>query len=81
MNPVPQQVTSRYARNLLVKGKNNEFEIASLSRQYHDIEGLVIGVYYQITIKINDGRKIQGVGVSPEQAVHRCLEKHGVTFR
>lgn len=80
MNP-PQQVTSRYVRNLLVKGKNNEFELCSLTRQYHDIEGLCIGIYYQTVIKSTDHFKHVAVGVTCEQAVHRCLEKHGVTFR
>ena len=81
MNNLPQNVTSRYARNLLVKGSNNEFELMGLSRQYSMAEDLCVGNYYQIDIKQPGVAVKTAVGVTPEQAVHRCLEKHGVTFK
>lgn len=79
---IPQQVTSRYARNLLVKGKNNEFEILDIRRTYSEVDGLNIGIYYTIAIKATAaGFKKDAAGVTPEQATFRCLQKHGVTFR
>jgi hypothetical protein len=76
----PQNVTSRYARHLLVKGENNEFQIVGMKRTYQEIDGLTIGFYYLVTIKGVAFTK-EAAGVTPEQATHRCLEKHGVTFR
>lgn len=81
MSTPPQQVTSRYARNLLVKGENNEFSIRELQREFTQIDNVVVGYYYQVEIKEVTGMNQKAVGVTPEQAVHRCLEKHGVTFR
>jgi hypothetical protein len=79
---IPQNVTSRYARNLLIKGRNNEFEILDLKRTYSEVDGLTIGIYYTIMIKdLGKGLKKDAAGVTPEQAVNRCLTKHGVTFR
>jgi hypothetical protein len=78
----PQNVTSRYARNLLVKGLNNEFEILGLKRTYSEVDNLTIGVYYTVIIKdLSKGFTKDAAGVTPEQAVNRCLEKYGVTFR
>jgi hypothetical protein len=76
----PQNVTSRYVRHLLVKGENNEFQIVGMKRTYQEIDGLTIGFYYLVTIKGIAFTK-EAAGVTPEQAVHRALEKHGVTFR
>jgi hypothetical protein len=79
---IPQNVTSRYARHLLVKGRNNEFELLDIKRTYSEVDGLTIGIYYTVLIKAFDkGFKKDAAGVTPEQAVHRALEKHGVTFR
>lgn len=76
----PQKVTSRYARNLLVKGKNNEFELITVLNQYAIVDELQVGRYYEVRIvRLHIGHV--AMGVTPEQAVHRCLEKHGVTFR
>jgi hypothetical protein len=77
---IPQNVTSRYARNLLVKGTNNEFEVIGMKRTYSEVDGLTIGHYYNIAIKGPQWTK-EAAGVTPEQAVNRCLTKHGVTFR
>lgn len=73
-------MTRRYVTNLLKKGKNDEFEILDLKRQYTDVDGLAIGMYYTILIKSKDWKK-DAAGVTPLQAVERCLQKHGVTFR
>jgi hypothetical protein len=80
MNP-PQKVTSRYVRNLLIKGRNNEFEITILEKQYTMVDDLQIGNYYMTHIKQFGASVQKAVGVTPEQAVQRCLAKHGVTFR
>lgn len=79
MNP-PQQVTSRYIRNLLIKGKNNDFKVMTVLAQYAMVDELQVGQYYEARIvKLNIGHV--AMGVTPEQAIARCLEKHGVTFR
>ena len=76
----PQNVTSRYARNLLVKGKNDEFHVLSLKRQQHYVDSVWIGNYYIVEITGSTGTKT-GVGVTPEYAINQGLTKHGVTFR
>jgi hypothetical protein len=76
----PQRVTSRYIRNLLIKGKNNEFEILGMKRDYSVVDGVCIGCYFMIDTK-GVGGKFAAAGVTPEQALQRALEKHGVTFR
>lgn len=74
--------TKRYATNLLKSGKNNEFEILDLKRQYTDVDGLAIGVYYIAYIKrLDNGFQRDAAGVTILQSIERCLEKHGVTFR
>jgi formate dehydrogenase assembly factor FdhD len=80
-NP-PQNVTSRYARNLLVKGENNEYTVVSMMRRTNMIDDFVIGYYYAADIVATGTRVTKmAIGVTPEQAVNRCLVKHGVTFR
>lgn len=81
MKTAPQQVTSRYARNLLVKGKNNEYHILKIERKNHMIDGVWIANYYTVEIVSTHGMNETGVGASPENAVNHCLNKLGVTFR
>ena len=78
---IPQQVTSRYVRNLLVKGRNNEFILMDILRMHHEVDSVIIGHYFDATVKSNENQKRTATGVTPEQAVERCLAKHGVTFR
>jgi len=80
MNP-PQQVTSRYARNLMVKGQNHEFHLLQLKRENHWIDGAWIANYYTAEIVSTGGMTHTAAGPSPENAINRCLSKHGVTFR
>jgi hypothetical protein len=81
MTNLPQNVTSRYTRNLLVRGSNNEFVLQDVLRQYHTVDEIVVGQYYDATIVAVPGGKKTATGVTPEQAVHRCLHKWGVTFK
>lgn len=82
MTPTPQNVTSRYTRNLLVKGENNEYVIINMNRKTNMVDELIIGYYYVVEITALGQRTSQtAIGVTPEQAVHRCLTKHGVSFR
>jgi hypothetical protein len=81
MKTTPQKVTSRYARNLLVKGKNNEFHLLSLVRKSSMVDECWIGNYYTAEIVSTHGMRHEAVGPTPENAVNRCLDKHGVTFR
>jgi hypothetical protein len=78
---LPQNVTSRYARNLMVKGKNNEFHLLKIERHNHMIDGAWIANYYTAEIVSNYGMNQTAAAPIPEQAVNRCLSKHGVTFR
>lgn len=76
---IPQNVTSRYVRNLLINGTNDDFELDRVVQ----MPSTPIGFHYRATIKqpANDFAEQSAVGASPEQAVHRCLGAHGVTFR
>jgi len=74
-------VTIRYAGNLLRKGKNNEFVILDVLRQHHEVDEITVGYYFDATIIASSGQKRTATGVTPLQAVERCLVKHGVTFR
>jgi hypothetical protein len=80
MNP-PQQVTSRYARNLMVKGVNHEFHLLQIKRENHWIDGAWIANYYTAELVASDGMCNTAAAPTPEQAVTRCLSKYGVTFR
>jgi hypothetical protein len=80
MNP-PQKVTLRYVRNLLVKGSNNDFVLRSIFINYSMIDEIQVGYYYTAVIQMPHGLHKEAVGVTPEQAIQRCLLKHGVTFR
>jgi hypothetical protein len=77
----PQQVTSRYARNLIIKGKNTEFHLLKIERHNHWIDGAWIANYYNAEIVSTNGMSHTAAAPSPEMAVNRALEKHGVTFR
>ena len=81
MNTPPQQVTSRYARNLLVKGHNNDFYVLSMKRENCYVDGAWLANYYIIEVA-SGGVVKSAAGATPEQAITRCLgEKYGVTFR
>jgi hypothetical protein len=80
MIQAPQKVTSRYARNLLVKGKNNEYVLEYITRRYSMVDEITVGDYFLAEITQLNVRR-EAAGATPEQAVNRCLEKHGVTFR
>src|SRR6266496_27991 len=76
---LPQKVTSRYVRNLLIKGRNNDFTINTIERFYHQIDNVVIGNYFNATLTGSSQHRQTATGVTPEQAVYRCLIKYGVT--
>jgi hypothetical protein len=80
MTNIPQNVTSRYARNLMVKGTNNEFYLSSIKRESHFIDKVWIANYYVVEL-LQGGLAKTGVGATPEQATTNCLTKYGVTFR
>jgi hypothetical protein len=77
----PQQVTSRYTRNLLVKGKNNDYTLLNVLQDVSYVDTVQVGIYYKASIANRLSRGETGVGVTPEQAVQRCLQKFNVTFR
>lgn len=81
MNNLPQQITDRYTRNLLASGRNKTFEIKTITRQYTEADGLCVGTYYDCIVGGNGLSTKNAVGVTPLQALTRCLTKHGVTFR
>ena len=79
----PQQVTPRYITNLLVKGKNEDYELISLEHQNAMHDNIIVGSYYNITIRqpLPDHSSEIASGVTPHQAAERALTKFGVTFR
>jgi hypothetical protein len=81
MTNLPQNVSSRYTRNLLNNGSNSDFTLLNLSRAHSMVDELVVGYYYRVTIIGTNLKPIESVGATPTQAVQTCLRKHGVTFR
>ena len=83
MTNLPQQVTERYVSNLIANGRNKDFDIDIVQRNPHVVDEVHIGYYYQVRIETAGlgGKVAYGVGATIAQAVRRCLEKHGVTFR
>ena len=79
----PQQVTPRYVTNLLIKGKNEDFELISLEHQQALHDNIVVGSYYNVTIRqpLPDHSSEIASGVTPHQALERALIKFGVSFR
>lgn len=86
MTTIPQAVTERYVSNLIHYGRNKEFDICSIQRQITEDDGVVVGVYFTVMIRLQiapegSADKIIASGATISQAVRRALEKHGVTFR
>jgi hypothetical protein len=82
MKSVPQNVSVRYSRNLLVEGRNSHFEIESVRQQIAKSPGgLPCGIYFVAEVKNYPSFEIsRAEGASPEAAVSRALEAFGVTF-
>jgi hypothetical protein len=82
METAPQAVTERYVSNLLHHGRNKEFDIVSIDRLEHMVQGTLVGYFWEVGIapaNSNEGRT--GFGASIGQAVRDSLLKNGVTFR
>jgi hypothetical protein len=77
---LPQHASTRYVSNLLNRGRNDDFNLVSVTQENAIHDGIVVGSYYTICI-----RHIEAVlaasGVTPSQAARRCMKKFGVTFR
>jgi hypothetical protein len=80
---LPQNVTSRYVSNLLNRGRNDTFEMITLTQEKATHDNITVGYYYDVTITkpIPDHTSEQASGVTPSQAISRCLRKFGVSFR
>lgn len=85
MNTAPQGVTQHYISNLINRGRNREFDIASIARQITVHDDVCVGVYFEVVItrpnELELVEKVHASGATISQAVRRALEKHGVTFR
>jgi hypothetical protein len=81
MNSLPQNVTIRYAGNLLRKGTNDSFELVRLSREPVLHDGIRLGHYYDATVHRHNSNTETASGVTPMQAIQRALGKAGITFR
>jgi hypothetical protein len=83
VNQNPQALTLRYITNLLIKGKNDEFELITLEHQQSLHDDIVVGSYYNVIVRrpMPDHSSEVASGVTPHQAIHRALVKFGVTFR
>ena len=77
----PQAVTTRYATNLLHRGKNPDFEILLIDRRMSLIDEVCVGVYYEVTLRNKQPITVLSCGTTPIQAVIRGLEKLEVTFK
>ena len=80
---IPRYVTARYVSNILNKGRNDTFELASLTQQTAHQDGLIIGRYYEAILNrpFPDHSSEKASGVTPRQAVQRTLSKMGVIFK
>lgn len=85
---IPQNVTLRYATNLLLRGTNHDFTLVNAFRENTSVDGIQIGVYYKVLIKRNapdndpDSSTTQvAVGLTPVHACQRALSRFGVVFR
>lgn len=80
---LPQNVTIRYATNLLNEGANDTFELDAVAQMVNKVPGGdIVGFYYEAAVKIKTDFETQkAAGATPRQAVKRALEKHGVTFQ
>lgn len=77
----PQSVTQRYLSNLIHNGRNHEFDIDILIRRSNMVDGTVCGYYFTAKVVSTADILFECSGATPTQAIQRCLEKHGVTFR
>jgi hypothetical protein len=81
MNSLPQQVTIRYAANLLRKGSNDTFILVEVHQEAIIHDGIRLGSYYEANIRRRNYNSETASGVTPIQAITRALGKAGVTFR
>jgi len=79
----PQNVSSRYVRNLICAGSNQNFELDKLEQRIAQTpSGLPCGFYFYAGVKrCLTFETYYAEGVTPESAVKRCLENIGVTFK
>lgn len=78
---LPEQATKTYVANLLLKGKNDTFEIDRVEQQVQVIDGDAVGFHFEAVVKLtSDFGTKKGYGATPRQAVQRALSKHGVQF-
>jgi hypothetical protein len=81
MNPTtPQAVTERYVSNLLSNGQNKEFRINEIKMAQTFVGNENVGIHFIVQVT-NFHITFDAIGATPSQALHRSLEKHGVTFR
>lgn len=78
----PQNVSSRYVRNLLVAGRNSNFQVFSIEqKEACSPSGICCGTYYVAEVGDHLGTIVRAAeGATPEQAVATALGILGVTF-
>lgn len=78
----PQSVTERYIHRLLTRGRNDIFELESVTQRVATHDNIPVGIFFEANVKRSLGFENQvAAGATPREAVRRSLEKHGVTFR
>jgi hypothetical protein len=79
----PQNVSSRYVRNLISEGSNSNFELGLiLQKPSRSPSGILCGFYYVAEVKrTTTSEPMSAEGATPEQAVSLALGNFGVTFK
>ncbi len=79
---LPQNITSRYTRNLLVSGFNNEFLLRGVNNHPLTVGNDIVGHYYSVAIqlRVQPDTTVDRRGATPEEALVRCLQAFGITF-
>jgi hypothetical protein len=77
---LPQHASNRYISNLLNRGRNDDFDLVSITRENATHDGIIVGGYYNISVRHIEAT-LTASGVTPAQAARRCMKRFGVTFK
>lgn len=79
MNP-PQAVTERYVSNLIMNGRNKDYDIITVQQQSSKHEGVTVGYFYRVSLHSVQADLV-GYGPTITAATRDALMRYGVTFR
>lgn len=80
MNP-PQAVTERYVSNLIMNGRNKDFDVDTIIRRSNVDGGDHVGFFYTVAVVSTDNKNVAASAPTIAGAIRLALERHNVTFR